>query len=721
MQPASRSGPFTLTLTLRGPEYAVVLPRGDTRALLDVCRTLAQVWNGAGTLLIPVEEDGSIVTSLVPELAILRPDQVLVHPAVSEQARDAAANRWPRTAMWSDSVFERQVHSWWLVRDSNAHDVPLPMPAPATPGEELVASVLWGYVNPEDVDQIRKQFAPQPVTAEELLITQVEAQVTGLSPLAWGSRCMSFTRSVNGPSWRTLYVLPQEPGFDDLVSFWNLRARYPAMPGGSLFIGLPVDALAYQERISAAINRWITQPPQGTKPDLAVDTHEKDVEQVHAALQAAGLTLVETGSWTTFRQLPTDRIAPEYALYHTILPMELERGLTTDALVGLHEGVNPVRLPIPTDFPTRLSWNGLVTAVVGGLPLTFPMSDILAQAWLTPAVAQGDRLRYAVSHVREHVPCDLRWPAAQEQMSKHMASAGLRAETSSAGRMAETFLGRIEDRSALDPLALPHGLDILEALVTRRSKRIAQHIRRELQEAGLAEIDEEVVIEALRREGLFAELEAKTLVQLQGSVSAAPGPILQTLSRLCESGYVQRGRRLRCPLCDTPDFRRLAELDDRLTCRACLQPFALPAIEDDHEPPPAYRLDAFVARIMSQDIVPVLLTLRYFLNRHADQAVGHWWPGLDLFENESDTNDHEIDLLYAEQGTVWVCEVKRNAAGMPLEQAEELCRLAGRLRAIPVLSAPAGDWADEIRALVEKENALLLGGIVKCCGLAAMR
>lgn len=639
----------------------------------------------------------------------MNPDQFLVHPTVGEDARKAASERWPRAANWSDSVFDRQVHSWWLVRDSEDHDVPLPMPAPATEAEELLAAVLWGYVNPEDLHEVRKQFAPRDVSADELLITQFEGQVTGVSPLAWGSRCMSFTRSVNGPHWRNLYVLQEDPGFDELVSFWNLRARYPAMPGTSLFAGLPVGALSQQDRVSAAINRWISQPPQGTKPDLAVDVHDDDVERVHKVLRAAGLIYVDAGRWTTFQQLPTDRIAPEYTLAQTVLPMDLERGLSTDVLAGLHEGVNPIRLPIPSDFPIRLSWNGLVTAVVGGLPLLFPMTDILAQAWWTPAVAEGDRLRYAVSHVREHVPIELNWPSAQTQLSKHMASASLRAETSPAGKLAETFLGRIDDQSVLDPLALPHGLEILEALVARRSKRIAQQVRREFQEAGLAEIDENVVTDALRREGLFAELETKTLAELQGSVGAAPGPILQTLARLCESGYVQRGRSLRCPLCDTPDFRRLAELDDRVTCRACLQEFPLPAIEEDQEPPTAYRLDAFVARIMSQDIVPVLLTLRHFFNRHQNETVGRWWPGLDLFESGSATNDQEIDLLYAEQGTIWVCEVKRNANGMPLEQAEDLCALAGRLRAIPVLSAPAGDWGPEITDLAEKQNAVLLG------------
>jgi hypothetical protein len=254
-----------------------------------------------------------------------------------------------------------------------------------------------------------------------------------------------------------------------------------------------------------------------------------------------------------------------------------------------------------------------------------------------------------VQTLRDHFDVDLRWPAPQEQLSKHMATAALRAEISQAGRLAQTLIDRLPGRAELDVFALPNALGILETLVARRSKKIAQLVRQELQNRNLADIDEQTVGQMLRREGLFAELEVKTLTEMQGSVGISQQAILTTLARLCEVGHVQRGRGAICPFCETRDFWRLAELDDRLRCRACLQQFSLPAIEREQEPAVAYRLDGLVARAMGQDIVPVLLTLRHLLNRHQD-ADGHWWPGLDLYEGEAPRAEQEIDLLYAEAG-----------------------------------------------------------------------
>lgn len=318
----------------------------------------------------------------------------------------------------------------------------------------------------------------------------------------------------------------------------------------------------------------------------------------------------------------------------------------------------------------------------------------------------------ATAYLREHYELDLHWPPVQTQLSKHMATANLRAETSQAGQLADTLIGRIATRSDLNALALPYALDVLEALVARRSKKIAQRVRKELQKSQLAEINEDVVADVLRREGLFAELEVKTLIGMQGSVGTTVEAILPTLAALCEAGYVQRGRSMHCPLCDTLDFWRLPELDERIRCGACLQEFPLPAIEDDHEPPTAYRLDAFVARAMSQDIIPVVLTLRHLTNKGAARGEGRWWGGLDLYEGDADESTQEIDLLYVEAGTIKICEVKRTAGGLTVAQAEKLCTLASRLNAQPVFSAPAGEWEPKVVELAEKEGAVLLDSSV---------
>jgi hypothetical protein len=110
---------------------------------------------------------------------------------------------------------------------------------------------------------------------------------------------------------------------------------------------------------------------------------------------------------------------------------------------------------------------------------------------------------------------------------------------------------------------------------------------------------------------------------------------------------------------------------------------------------------------MSQDIIPVVLTLRHLINKSAAGGEGRWWGGLDLYEGDDGASTQEIDLLYAEAGTINLCEVKRTAGGLTVAQAEKLCALASRLNAQPVFSAPAGEWDPNVVELPEREGALL--------------
>jgi hypothetical protein len=165
-----------------------------------------------------------------------------------------------------------------------------------------------------------------------------------------------------------------------------------------------------------------------------------------------------------------------------------------------------------------------------------------------------------------------------------------------------------------------------------------------------------------------------------------------------------------CPVCGIKDYLRLAELDDRITCRACRQELPLPAIEKGQEAATAYRLDGLVARAMDQDVVPVLLTLRYLLQRPDASWYAHWWPGLDLYENESTDADYEIDLLLADRERLLVCEVKKDAGGVTRDAAVRHFELAKRVGGEPVLSAPTGAWRSEVISLFESYDFLLLDG-----------
>jgi hypothetical protein len=711
MRPNIPAGPVALRYDVRGPELAVVLPEGDLEALLSITRVLSQVWNRPGTLLLTADDAGELGPGLEDSLATLPPERFLLHPALSEGARDRLQQRWTsRTGRWEDKAVQREVHPWWLVRDGANDTEMVSVPQPTTDAEATRSAVLWGWIDPDDVDDLPPHISLAPAAAELFEATLLTGQISGNSQLAFAARYMAATESVNGPSQRALFVLEENPSFDELLLFWNVRARRPTFAGQPAIVAATTSVLD-DAGFAAAMIEWLHRPPHATKPDLVVTTSEANVERVRETLTAAGMKFLDDGErWTSYSVVPEDRRAPEFAFGPLSISQRLRRGTRSDALIGLREGINPLHLPFPSELPANLGWAGLVHVEMSGLPVSFPMSDPLAGECHDNAIAVGkDALAVAFGGNVVPIRTELKVPSGPIQLMRHMSSVRLSAKVSPAGRIADALIGRLDGVGDLDALAAPNAMSVLDALVAPSRKKLAQRVRQELQSTGVANIDEDAVVRALRREGLFAELQALTLVQLQGATARPPDALLPALGALCDSGHIQRGRALRCPRCNTPAYWRIGELDERITCDACRQEFPLPAIEGGSEAPFAYRLDGLVARAMDQDLVPVLLTLRHLMTRPGTGAHVLWWPGLDLYEHGSDQADYEIDLLVAHEGRLDACEVKKDANAMTHDEAVAVADLAERLIARPVLAAPTGSWRDEVVELSGERGIELLG------------
>jgi hypothetical protein len=699
-----------LGYALRGAELAVAIADQDTDALQEVCSYLSKAGNGPGALLLAIDENGVIRPGLERSLSALPPDRVLVHESVSAKGQETLANRWPgRVGDWRRKVVDAEIHPWWLIRDPSAHDVPLPMPALTSGIEPVLSAVLWGEIDSEDLETIKRQFDLIPTSAPELFMTLLDAQITRRSPLGWAARFTDLVECVNGPNQRALFVLDEDVGFDDLALFWNLRSRYPTHAGECAIIGLPIQCLADANRFSAAITQWLESPPHGVKPEILVDVTEASAPTVQGALELAGLTYVDKPGWTVFTATPADRCQPEFGLGRTTIPARLRRGVSGDALVTLREGSNPLHLPVPSAFPPGAVWRGPISVELSGLPLYLPVSDPLASACWDQGEQCGDHILARLLRVQDVIRTTVRLPPPDFQLARHLSSVSLRAEASGAGQLARTLLDRLTGPGDLDALARPHALKLLEALVAPTRKKLAQRVRQELEGSPTANVDEARIVELLTAEGLFAELAAKTVVQLQGSIGTPASEFLEALGGLCDAGYLQRGRAFVCPACRIGDYRRLAELDDRITCRACRHEFALPAVENGAEAATAYRLDGLVGRAMDQDILPVLLALRYLLRRPEATNHAYWWPGLNLYASDSRIPDEEIDLLIADHGTVIACEIKKDAGSLSADDAIAHIELATRLRAEAVFAAPTGNWRAEVTELFSTHDLSLFG------------
>jgi hypothetical protein len=98
-----------------------------------------------------------------------------------------------------------------------------------------------------------------------------------------------------------------------------------------------------------------------------------------------------------------------------------------------------------------------------------------------------------------------------------------------------------------------------------------------------------------------------------------------------------------------------------------------------------YRLDGLMARAMSQDILPVLFTLRAFATSRPAADAFAAWPGL-LFKAHDGSGQTEVDLVVSFGRTVFCCEVKETASTLKGKQLNNLGELSGRLQARPAVS-----------------------------------
>ena len=344
-----------------------------------------------------------------------------------------------------------------------------------------------------------------------------------------------------------------------------------------------------------------------------------------------------------------------------------------------------------------------------GMPIAFPTSDSLARLCINDAQAIDHGFMVTLNAGTEPLRLDLQIPGPEAQLRAHLTSCGLAGRESGAGRIARTLLGRLPDSSALDALARPLAAMLLNALVARSRPKLAQHVAKQLARLNDAvTINEELIIDLLRDEGLFLELQARTLDEIASSAGRSRRDLLPILQELVSSGLVQRGRRVCCPSCRFDEYWALRELDERLTCRACRQMFVLPALDGDLEAQLAYRRDGLMARAMDQDLVPVLLTLRHLLTRSAKPEDALHWPGLDLDYGDPAAKPAEIDLLLASEGHLFAAECKLEAANLAPPEAQKHLALAERLRAQAVFGALRGEWRSDVIELVAETDALLL-------------
>jgi hypothetical protein len=700
-----------LQFALRGPEWAFAIPDGDMAALEEVAAVCCSFWNGANSLLIPIGEKDAIPTDLDVFLDIRDIDQAFVHERVDEAARAQMADRFGHhriTSMWSQMT-HHELHPLNLqpsFREPPAGGPHLALPIPVYDDEALtrLARVAWGRIDDEDRDEYAEAFLLEPHENEAAHFALIDGQVSGLAPLVQSAYLMGSYYQQSPLRARQVLIIDGDD-FSDLVFFWNLRSRATTHQRPAV-VAIPPAALRFPERLRS-LREW-TAEQDAIKPDLLVHAREQDRDAATAALAEAGFRHASDDWRLTeyWGEVPPERREGEFAFIGSgLVGGPMRRGIARQQLVMLESGRNSTSLEPPSAFRVRY-WGGRVRFDLINWPLPFPPTRATAERVHMNAYVHQGVISLTTSASNAPYNFDFYLPGADETRGDFLVARHLQGELSAVGRYAQALIGRLGGATGLTALARQSSLDVLTPLTPLSRKKLLQRLEGKLRELYGESAPSRDELAAIIREHLI-ELEPQTaaLDELASSTGSSQVDLLAALEPLIEAGFVRRGRRDRCRNCGYEDFYPLSELDERVQCHACQERFLLRVSAGPHEPRLAYQLDPLMARAMDQDLMPVLLTLRY-LYSPAGAAAGAFWPGIEIIDETGAKQD--CDVLLAQDGEVSVCECKKKASTLTLAQAERTIALAEKLGAKTIFSALEGDFADEINELAQRPDVRLV-------------
>ena len=701
-----------LRYALRGGEFAFAIPSEDLGALEEVAGHCCGFWNGANSLLIVVGDDG-IIPPTERLLEIREPEHIYVHKGVSEVGRAALYQRWGHdrvSELWREA-FNHELHP--LNLQASYRDLPadgphiaLPVPSYEDPQLARLARIVWGHIDDEDRPEYETAFLLERHPGDAAHYALVAGQTAGLSPLAQSTYLMRIHYQSGPLRARQLFILD---GFDfeDIVFFWNVRARATTFGDEIPVVGVPAAALGSPERLRPLVE-WTDRG--GVKPDVLVHVPTDMRDATAAALAEIGFQPAAPDAGFTeyiFGDVPEERQPREYQFTSQgWVGHRMRRGVSSENLINLEPGRNLVRFEPPDDFRTR-HWGGYVRLDLLSWPLPFPPTPATAARVHQNAFVDQGVICLKTSASNRALTFDLVLPGADEVLGDFMMAHGRTARLSPAGRYAQALIGRLGGPQRLDALARPGALAVLGPLTPPSRLKLVQRLAKMLNEryGDIAPPPKELA-EMIRGHVADLELRSRRLDDMATLTGASRADLLTALEELIDVGFVCRGRQERCPECGYEDFYALAEVGERVVCHACQTRFLLRvAMRDRAEPKLAYQLDPLMARAMDQNLLPVLLTLRY-LYSPAVAVAEAFWPGLEIIE--ADGTMQECDILLAQEESVIVCECKESATGLTPEEAEKTLALAALFGAVTYFAALEGHFSEEIQSLARERGRIVL-------------
>lgn len=699
------NGSHRTTFFAHGPERAFAIPAEDADALSEAVSFATEVWNGAGSLMLLVDEAGAMTASCESNLTTRYIDETWLHPRLTHEAADCLRARGELHAMpWNHAHQFPDFHPTQLL-------------APRTPGQEwsmtipefgdpalaLQARVLWGWFR--DLRPWSDNFQLGKVKDGNAYLALLGGQVgfNECSPLWLAQLSMRVfgQRGTPQPS-PVLWIFEPEPSMDELVDFWNYRSSADTTNQLAHVVGLPAQALTEPAQLDL-IGVWVRQAGRVTSPALLVVAPAGLRQVVEEELEGQGL-IRDDSAESGADAGSDDRLSSYRLVSRPLSAARIMRGAWETIAWDVRDGRALITLP----RPRSLVPSGGARIALYDIPVPLPLNQCLAEHMGHGCYARGDALGMNIV-TGSPWALDLRIPTAQEALSLWATEYGYQVAESGPARDARALLTRLGSLQRLDALIDEVRLELLVQLAPTSQERLATQLAERWAPDGTEPRQlADAIRDKLRDEGLLLTSDAQTAEQLKSRLPAFRVPnLLAALDSLVRDGLIVRGRNLKCPSCGFDEFRLLRELDEHINCRGCGTRYVLPVLHaNGKEAQVAYRIDPLTARVLERHVMPVLLTVAALRRAHPYFSFEHCWPGVIFSQDEDRPID--VDLVLSDGSRVFAAECKLDARGLETDQAEKLLRFTERTKATPVIAAVAGDFEASIVTRLTAAGGLVL-------------
>ncbi len=181
------------------------------------------------------------------------------------------------------------------------------------------------------------------------------------------------------------------------------------------------------------------------------------------------------------------------------------RGTSGNALVAFANGRSSLALPAPQSFKARSF--GHTRLVFRNLPLPLAVTPTVARGHSDGQAKDGVML---LTNAPDQWNFDIRLPTAGEALAEWVGDHGFGFERTQNGHDADALLTRLGSLDALDVLADPKRVAVLDALAPRNRDKLAAAFVAEAKEEAGVELDANALVEKLSDLGLFLEVETRT-------------------------------------------------------------------------------------------------------------------------------------------------------------------------------------------------------------------